>query len=694
MKKSQKPVFKPVISYKQALAKAESIVKTLTIDERIELIGGHNFFYIKEVDEANLPKLYMTDATQGVNIRRDLPDQMEKSVAFPCPLLLASTWNTQLSHDYAKSIGEECRAGGAHFLLGPGMNIYRISQNGRNFEYFGEDPFLAARMIENYVVGMQSTGTIATLKHFVANNTDYMRRKSNSVLGLRELHEIYLPAFKAGIEAGVMAVMTSYNLVNGEYAAESSFVINDLLREQLGYKWLVMSDWWSIYNPEKAIKSGLDIDMPGHGDESQPDLTALGDIYVRSNAKHLLNEGKVAEGEIDRMAQNILATSLAMGFDQRPQKDISYLNKFYEHEKVALQTAREGIVLLRNDTNLLPLNPEKVSAVLLTGQFVEEIPSGGGAATVEGYNNVTMLKGLQNEFGDKINYKKDPTDAQIKSAETIILSIGTLDSEGWDSSFDFQESISNLILRYAALNKNIIVVVNSGGGRNMTLWNNKVKAILYSWYPGQIGYKALAEIISGKVNPSGKLPITIEKQFKDSPGYPYIPEGESLYSDWPNDFDANTAVYDVAYDEGIMVGYRWYDHKQIEPLYHFGHGLSYSKFEYSNLLVKVDGKLDDFYVSVKFELANTGKFDGAEVAQIYVADKESSVIRPKKELKAFKKQDIEKNKKVGVEIHLQKEDFAFYDIDTKSWKVEAGDFEILVGSASNNIKLKGTISFL
>lgn len=321
--------YKTPVSYETAYAKADSIVNSLSIDERIDMIGGHNSFFVKGIESANLPQMYLSDATQGVHLRKNLDAQLEKSVAMPAPIMLTATWNRNLAYDVAKSIGEECRAGDIAVLLGPGMNIYRIAENGRNFEYFGEDPYLAARFIENYVVGMQSTGTITTLKHFIANNTDHHRRTTNSVISPRAIHEIYLPAFKAGVDAGALAVMTSYNLLNGEYCSQSRYAVTDILRNELGFKWLVMSDWWSVWNPEKAMKSGLDLDMPGEGDQSWGMFKKYGDSFVRSNAKRLLEEGKVEESDINRMARNIITTELAMELDKRAVKDTSYFKQVY-----------------------------------------------------------------------------------------------------------------------------------------------------------------------------------------------------------------------------------------------------------------------------------------------------------------------------------------------------------------------------
>jgi beta-glucosidase len=682
--------FEPPVSYETAVAKAERIITKMSLEEKIEMIGGHSIFFTRGYEKYGIPTLRFSDATQGVSLI-DYKDHLEKSVAFPAPLALTSTWNIDLSRSYAKSVGEECRAGGIAVLLGPGMNIYRISQCGRNFEYFGEDPFLAARMIENYVVGLQNTGTIATLKHFIANNSDFRRRTSNSVVSERALREIYAPAFEAGINAGALAVMTAYNQVNGEYSSHSKYVISKLLREDLGFKWLVMSDWLSIWDAEKAIKSGLDLDMPGETEDGIYDEDDPAE-YLRREAPSLIQEGKVKEEDIDRMVKSIMATAFAMRFDEITVKDTSYLNNYDKHVEVALDTAREGIVLLKNDNQTLPLNAKKGDVILVTGEYVDKLAVGGGAAYVIGFDQITLLDALEAQFGENVKHIESPTDEEIAKASIVIYSAGTKDSEGSDISFDLPEEMNTTISRIAKLNAKTVVVMNTGGGKNMSSWNNEVAAILYSWYPGQVGNQALAEIISGVTNPSGKLPITIERDFKDSPGYPYLPKGEELYTGWDFDMDMDYPVYDITYNEGVFVGYRWYEHKNIQPLYAFGHGLSYSTFEYANLKTNAENYTMDDAVLVKVEVTNTGEVDGKEIVQLYVKDLEATVERPVKELKDFQKVHLKAGQKETVYFTLKKRDFAFWDENTSSWKVEPGKFEIQVGASSADIKLKKRIS--
>lgn len=673
--------FHPPVAYEVAVKWADSIVSLMTLEEKISMIGGDRSFFTNAVPRLNIPAVMMADATMGVHLRDRINDTviiekaLPKSTAFPSSILLASTWNKDLVRQYACSVGEECRAGGIAILLGPGMNIYRISQCGRNFEYFGEDPYLAGSMIYHYVIGLQSTGTIATLKHFLANNSDFFRRRSNSIVDQRALHEIYAGAFKAGIDAGAMAVMTSYNLLNGEWCGQSSYVIDTLLQQQLGFKWLVMTDWWSVYDGVKVIKSGQDLEMPHR--------------FATKNAAELVSDNMVNEQEIDSMVRSILTTLYAMqSFDRKP--DTTLIDKFEEHEQIALQTAREGIVLLRNENRILPVQNGK-KKILLTGEYIDEIARGGGAAHVAGYNHVTLGEALEEEFGERLAIIDTAGDDDISQSDIVILSIGTFDSEGRDRPFDLPAAKDNFILHVASLNPNTIVVVHSGSGINMSAWNTKVGAILYAWYGGQAGAKAMAEIIAGKVNPSGKLPITIEKDFKDSPGFGYIPEGEKLYEGWNDNAEKLHPVFDISYKEGIFTGYRWYEKNNIEPLYPFGFGLSYTRFSYKDMKISKRKFDADDKITVTFTVSNTGDLTGSEIAQIYIQDVTSSALRPVKELKGFEKISLEPVQSKKIAVRLTGKDFSYWSPETKNWHAEPGKFVIKVGSSSADIELTAEV---
>jgi beta-glucosidase len=684
--------FTPPVSEEVALKRANEIVVQMTIDEKLDLIKGYKGFFIKGNEKYGMPDIYLSDASQGVNIRENwhgvsLADYaLPKSVAFPNFLALAATWNPELAGNYAKSIGEECRAAGIGVLLGPGLNIYRHSQNGRNFEYLGEDPYLAGKIVEQYVVGVQNTGVIATLKHFVANNTDYKRRASNSVIDERTLQEIYLPAFKRGVDAGAMAVMTSYNLVNGKWAGQSEYVINYLLRDQLGFNNLVMTDWRSVNDVKQLVKSGQDLEMPG-GD-------SMGEL------KTYIEKGEVDIKDIDRMCTRIIKTLAQMNYLDTTIKDTNYLRKFEEHEEVALNTAREGIVLLRNQNNLLPIKEGTKKNILITGTYVTENVYGGGSGRVKGYDIITIIEALKKVYPN-ITYKEKATDEDIKSADYVMVSVGTFDYEGCDRHFSLQKEQEELVQKAASLNANTIVIVNSGGAIRMTDWQ-KVKAIIYNWYPGQIGNVALAEILTGKTNPSGKLPMSIEKEFKDSPGNGYLPEGAKFICDidgyldinnteidrWSYDINIKNAadsIYDVNYNEGVLVGYRWYDTKNIEPLFPFGYGLSYTNFELRNSIISSVEISKKETLKVSVDVANVGDIAGATVVQLYVSEKNPTVIRPLKELKAFNKVFLEAGESKTVNLYLKKEAFAFWSEDSMQWEVNEGEFEILLGQSSRDI---------
>lgn len=685
--------FVSTLTAEQAEVLADSLVGQMTTNEKIAMISGHNSFFIKGLPRLSIPELYMSDATAGVHIRRELSNAMTRSVAFPAPVALAATWNPTLAYNMAHAIGEECRAGGISILLGPGLNIYRVSQNGRNFEYFGEDPCLASRITEGYVVGMQSTGTMATLKHFVCNNNEHHRRLSNALVGRRALNEIYLPAFKAGIDAGAAAVMTSYNMVNGEYTAESRSLVTDVLRRQLGFGGLVMSDWRSVYNAQKTIRSGLDLEMPGDYAEW---LQALGDNpfrHLKHEAPGLLRQGDISEADIDRMVHSIIRSSAAMGFYDRPLQDTTLLQNFANHEQVALQVGRESIVLLKNEGSLLPLSPNATDTILLTGIFTDTIPVGGGSAAVEGYNNVTMHQALTSIYGQRLRIVQKPSDDDLRRADVVIVSVGSFDREGIDRAFAMPDSIEALAQRATMLNNRTVVVVNSGGGVKMTNWNDRAAAIVYAWYPGQAGNTALAEIISGQVSPSGRLPFTIEREFADTPGCNYKPADEAFDMPWQDEYSFRFPVNNIDYNEGIFVGYRWFDKKYIKPLFPFGHGLSYTTFHYSNISMPSTFRHGE-NVDVRFTVQNTGNRAADEVVQLYVQDNHASVARPVKELKAFRRVSLQPGQTKTVTLTLKPDDFAYFDEKSDAWRTEPGTFTIYIGASSNDIRLSSRTKLL
>ena len=670
-----------VVDWDTAYALADGKLQELSLSEKLQFTRGYSNFYFFGIPEKGIPPLYLSDATQGVHIRKNLPDttlvkQLDRSTAFPCPIMLTATFNPELAWKYAEAVGEECRAGGIEVLLGPGVNITKNSQCGRNFEYMGEDPYLSGVIASNYVKGIQSTGTAACLKHFICNETEFYRRRSNSIVDERALHEIYMVPFKAGIDAGAAYVMTSYNKVNGEWAGQSDYVIKKLLREDLGFKGSVMSDWTSVYDTEKMVKSGQNTEMPGR-------KSMIQDVIK------LLQEGKLTEADIDAMIRPVLATGYAYGLYDRDKYKPELLKNLDNHVAVAKEVAAEGVVLLKNN-GILPLQTGK--KVLLTGKWYDCDPRAcvlnhpSASAEVEGYDHVSLAEALANLLGNNLTVKENPTDDELKSADVVILSTGTVDVESFERPFALPTDDESLVKRAVKHNPNTIVIMFSGSGVRMTGWNDDAAAVLYGWYPGQTGLTALADILTGRANPSGKLPLTIEREFKDSPAKNTMPSGAQFYNNGPRCYNEQLIMpYDVKYDESVLVGYRWYDTKGIKPLYPFGHGLSYTTFALTKPTVKVDknGK-----IKLTVTVQNTGAMDGAEVVQVYATENEPTVTRPAKELKAFNKVKLAPGEKKVVIFDIDKQELAFWNDATHAWQVNPGAYTLSVGTSSADIAHK------
>lgn len=656
--------------------RAQAVLKELTLDEKIKMVAGFHDFYAPGNERLGLRPLYFSDASQGVHIRPKLNTGLEKSTAFPCTLALAATWNPELASTYAHAIGEECRAGDIAVLLGPGMNIYRTSQNGRNFEYMGEDPYLAGSMVANYVRGLQSAGVMATLKHFVCNNDEHRRHTCDSIVDERALHEIYTPAFKSGIDAGAGAVMTSYNLVNGEWAGQSKFVVTDLLRGQLGFKGMVMTDWESIPNTAKFLKSGNDLCMPGR---SPKDI------------QQALDDGGATEADLDAMIVRWMTACFKMGFYDRPQRDSTMLDKYPDHQAVALKTAQESIVLLKNDKHLLPIHLSSNGKILLVGNAAQWPMRGGGSGQVDGYDKVPVLNALRQEYGDRLDFQLEPSDEAIRKADYVIVVVATLDAEEKDRPFAvLKEWGGELPAHCAALNPRTVVIGLTGGGFRMTDFKDKAGAIVLALFGGQTQGPAIVDVLTGRVDPSGKLPFTIEKEFADSPGSINGPVDMAPVVGQPK-----RGVVDCTstYKEGIFVGYRWYEHQKIQPSFPFGYGLSYTTFKYSGLKLSAKRIPAGGSLIATFTLRNTGKVAGAEVAQLYVQDVKCSVERPVKELKGFKKVFLKPGESATVQLPLTEHDLAFWDVTTHDWKAEPGKFNVLVGPSSADTQLKASFDF-
>lgn len=658
--------------------RAADLVAKMTLQEKIDYISGYqDGFHLRPVERLGLPEIRLADGPQGVR-------NNTKSTLFACGIAAAATWNEDLAYEMGKALGQDSRARGVHFLLGPGVNIYRSPLCGRNFEYMGEDPYLASRTAVGYIKGVQSQGVIATVKHFALNNQEYDRHHVSSDADERTINELYFPTFRAAVEeARVGAVMTSYNLVNNVHSAENPFLIRENLRDKWGFEGIVMSDWTSTYSTLGSVKGGLDLEMPRA-------------FYFKYEfIKPLIDSGVIAESEIDEKVQHILQTMIAFGFLDRPQLDSSISEDNEYSRSVAYKMASESTVLLKND-GALPLKPGKRNKVVVLGPNADRIPCGGGSGRVDPLYSISLYQGLS-QLGSKwnvsllspkeecgVDYVTDENVRALESASSVIVSVGfdiKTERENHDRTFTLPEGQDALIQFAAEHNDNVIVVVYCGGGIDMSAWKDKVRAILFGWYPGQEGGLALARMLAGETSPSGRLPISIEGRLEDNPSYAsYYPLAKcETKRGFTNRY--------VVYNEGVFVGYRGYDRTGVQPLYPFGYGLTYGDFAYSDLSVAPSG--DGF--DVTFTLTNNGKLAAAEVAQVYVGEANPTVPRPVKELKGYSKVRLGKGESKTVTVHLDGRAFSYYDVNVHDFKANAGKFNIMVGASSEDIRLSAEI---
>lgn len=666
-------------------ARIEDLVRRMTLDEKIVYMGGTGFSESVVIGETQplarlgVPKFKMTDATLGSKLTQG-------ATLFPSYMSLAASFNTELSYRYGEAVAEQCRADGFRILLGPGVNLYRVPNCGRNFEYLGEDPFLTASLVVPYIQGVQEAGVLATVKHFAVNNSEYFRRSSNSVVDERTLREIYLPPFRAAVqEAGSKALMTAYNLVNGEWAAQNRWLVTDLLRKEWGFNGLVMTDWWSIYQTPNALASGVDIEMP------------FAQVLAVDNVRAQLEKGNVTEAYIDERIKCILRPCIEMGLLDQPHADPALREKWDEHKEVAKQIGRESLVLLKNSNNLLPLKRSAVKHIALFGKnATDTIASGGGAAGFNPGNDfITYQASIEQAAGDsvKVVHHKEITARAAQNADVAIVFLSMIEHEQMDRPFELDPDSLYVLQRVSMNNPNTIAVVSLGGGVEMASWVDDIAALIYAWYPGTYGAEALGQMLFGDLNPSGKLPISIEKKPEDAAYFGnFLPEGTILprtFQGW----DSNREDFDVNYKEGILTGYRWYDTKKIEPLFPFGFGLSYTTYAYRDLAISTADLAGDTIARVKFTLENSGEMAGTEIIQLYVRDVEASVLRPFKELKGFKRVTLAPGESKQVTLALREKDLSFWSETAKCWTAEKGMFEILIGASSRNIKLRGEFEY-
>ena len=643
--------------------RASALVARMTLEEKCDYIGGSkDGFYIRPVERLGIPLIRMADGPQGVR-------NNTRSTLFACGVAAAASWNEDVAYEMGVALGQDSRARGVHILLGPGVNICRSPLCGRNFEYMGEDPCLASATAVGYIKGVQSQGVMATVKHFALNNQEFNRHHVSSDADERTINEIYFPAFKAAVDAGVASVMSSYNLVNNVHSAENRWLLTETLREKWGFEGFVMSDWTSTYSTLGCVRSGLDLEMPE------------GFCMNYAAIKPLVETGVIREKDIDRKVENILASLIAYGFLDRPQLDTTIKENNPYSRDVAYRLSCESAVLLKNDS-VLPL--KKGSNVVLMGPGADIIPCGGGSGSVDPLYSISLYEGMSRlgeDFPVTIvgeDYRKAVR--TLKEADAVVVSVGfdrQTEKEDHDRTFALPQGQDELIDFAAEHNDNVIVVIYSGGAVDMRRWHDKVEAVLMGWYPGQEGGLAIARMLAGEISPSGRLPISIEARPEDNPAY------DNYYVEEPMTKRGHSTL-NVTYGEGIFVGYRGYEKNGVSPLYPFGYGLTYTSFEYSDLMVseKGDG------VDVTLTVTNTGEYDAAEVVQIYVGEDNPCVARPAKELKGYDKVFIPKGESAVVNVRLPESAFAFYDVDIHDWRINPGTFTIMVGASSQDIKLK------
>ncbi|MBP5637222.1 MAG: glycoside hydrolase family 3 C-terminal domain-containing protein [Bacteroidales bacterium] len=649
--------------------RAAEIVSRMTLDEKIAFISGKDDgFHTCAIPRLGIPSVRMADGPQGVRNNTN-------STYYPCGIGLAASFNRDVAKGVGDGIGFDATARGVRIMLCPGVNIYRSPLCGRNFEYYGEDPFLSSEIALNYIQGIQQHRVMATIKHFALNNQEYQRHRVGSVADERTLNEIYFPAFRKAVEQGdVAAVMTSYNPVNEDHAAENAWLIKENLRAW-GFDGIVMSDWKSTYTTLGVLTSGLDLEMPENY-TTKPEMV-----------KPLIQNGVVPEANLDRMCQHILQAFIAFGLLDLPAKDETIPEDYEYSRNMAYNAAVEAPVLLTNN-GLLPL---KKGRIVVLGPNANTVAFGGGSGRMDPIpgRNITPyagLKALGKKYAVELIENTEFTPAEQKAiakADAVIVVAGFNDKterENHDRTYGLPTGQNELIAAAATLNKNTVVIINSGGEVDITPFKDNVAAIIMAWYGGQEGGKALADIVSGKVSPSGRLPFTFWGAEEKNPAALYyhadtaaIHRSSKSRPEYPH----------TTYAEGIFVGYRGVEKFGVKPLFPFGFGLSYSCFEYSNgaVIPTADG------CEVVFTVSNTGKMDAKEVAQVYVAPMSPSVMRPAYELKGFDKKFIEKGKSVEFRIPLGYQDFSYYDVASHSWKVDAGDYRILIGSSSSDITI-------
>jgi beta-glucosidase len=662
----------------------QALIAEMTLEEKASLCSGLDTWHLKGIERLGIPSIMVTDGPHGLRKQRGSADHLGlfnsvPATCFPSAAGVASSWNRQLIEQMGKALGTECQAENVGILLGPGANIKRSPLCGRNFEYFSEDPYLSSEMAAHHIMGVQSEGVGTSLKHFAANNQEHRRMTSDSMVDERTLREIYLASFEGAVKkAQPWTVMCSYNKVNGQFAAENNELLTDILKDEWGHEGFIVSDWGAVNDRVKGLAAGMELEMPsslGEGDRA---------IVLA------VQEGRLSVEKLNAAVERLLRIIFKVVDERKPE---TVFNP-EAHHALARQVAGESMVLLKNEDNILPL--KRSSKIALIGALAKEPRyQGSGSSQI----NPTRLEDISEEFkrsagaDAQIGFAKgyelngDATNealaqeaiSQAVQADVAIIFAGLptrYESEGFDRKhLCIPDNQLALIEAIAAKQPNVVVVLSNGAPIEMP-WLGSVKAVLEAYLGGQALGGAIADLLFGDVNPSGKLAETFPEQLSDNPSYLFFPgEGDK-----------------VEYREGLFVGYRYYDKKKLRPLFPFGYGLSYTTFEYSDLAVNKKHLSDQETLTVTVKVRNTGSLKGKEVIQLYVRDVQSSVIRPDKELKGFDKVELAPGEQKTVTFTLDKRSFAYYDTDIHNWVVESGTFDILIGKSSQHIMLTEAVT--
>ncbi|RZJ37412.1 MAG: glycosyl hydrolase, partial [Chryseobacterium sp.] len=710
--------------------RVKDALSRMTLEEKVAMLHAQSKFSSAGVPRLGIPEFWTTDGPHGVRaeVKWDEWDQAgwtnDSIIAYPALTALSATWNKNMSRNYGKALGEEARYRKKDILLGPGVNIYRTPLNGRNFEYMGEDPFLTSKMVVPYIQGVQSNGVATSVKHYALNNQEMFRHTSNVKVDDRALYELYLPPFKAAVTEGdSWTIMGAYDMYKGQYASQNQYLLNDILKGEWNYKGVVVSDWGAVNNTEQAIKNGLDLEFGSWTNGlSAGTKNAYDNYYLAQPYLDMIKSGKVGTKELDDKVTRLL--NLAYKTTMNKNKPFGSVAS-EDHRAVAKQVGEEGIVLLKNQNNVLPIDLTKVKTIAVIGEnAIKMMTVGGGSSSLKAKYETLPLDGIKSRFGKEaeVTYArgyvgdpggeyngvksgqdlKDDRSADVILNEAVelarksdfVIFVGGLnkadyqDAEGVDrKSYGLPYNQDRVISALAKANKNFAVVLVSGNAVAMP-WIKEVPAIVESWYLGSEAGNSLASVLAGDANPSGKLPFTFPVKLEDNSAHQlgeYPGNKEELAAGKGKD---QKNPINITYNEGIFVGYRWHDTKKIKPLFSFGHGLSYTTFDFGKAKADKTTIGQDDKITFTFMVKNTGKKAGAEVAQLYISDLKSSLPRPTKELKGFEKVFLNPGEEKEVSITIDKAALSFFDADKHAWVAEPGDFEALIGNSSDNIKTK------